>query len=141
MTQLARRSVAFIAVSRVPTTGAVVSNDIHSAIMARQGSKPQGIGYSDRKVLGARPRAIFIEVKCNFAELCKKKQDKQLDPRDKLHPAKPGTVGKSELQLANPVHTEHCAFTCDDTVPTALICAGAARAAVYTTPTCTQCHL
>ena len=81
--------------------GAVVSNDIHSAIMARQGSRPQGIGYCDRKVvLGAR--AIFIEVQCNFAEFCKKKQDKQLDLRDtaksRENPAKPGTVGKSVLK-------------------------------------------
>ena len=38
--------------------------------MARQGSRPQGIGYCDREVLGAR--AIFIEVQCNFAELGKK---------------------------------------------------------------------
>ena len=33
--------------------------------MARQGSRPQGIGYCDRKVLGAR--AIFIRaVKLKF---------------------------------------------------------------------------
>ena len=90
--------------SRVPTTGAVVSNDIHSAIMARQGSRPQGIGYCDRKVLGAR--AIFIEVQCNFAELCKKSRTNSWIPgtqgqiaKSRENPAKPGTVGKSVVSL------------------------------------------
>ena len=80
--------------SRVPTTAAVVSN---GAIMARQGS---GIGYCDRKVLGAR--ATFIEVQCNFAELCKKSRTNSWIPgtqgqiaKSRENPAKPGTVGKS----------------------------------------------
>ena len=78
---------------------------IHSAKMARQGSRPQGIGYGDRKVLGAR--AIFVEVQCNFAELCKKKQDKQLDPmqghRDKSQ--NPGRILLNQGQLASLLYT------------------------------------
>ena len=67
--------------------------------MARQGSRPQGIGYCDRKVLGAR--AVFIEVQCNFAELVKKAGQTvgSQGHRDKLQ--NPGRILLNQGQLAS----------------------------------------
>ena len=58
----------------------------NSTIMAKH-CDSKGTGPRDRLLAGsrARVRAIFIEVQrsyYNIAELSKKKQDKQLDPRD-----------------------------------------------------------
>ena len=80
--------------SRVPTTGAVVSNEIHSAIMARQGSRPQGIGYGDRKVLGAR--AIFSAILLSLVKKAGQTVGSQ-GHRDKLQ--NPGRILLNQGQL------------------------------------------